>query len=219
MLRIGGIEKCSLSDCPGMVSAVVFTAGCSWNCWYCHNRAVICGSAVVEEEEVLSFLAKRRGLLDAVVVSGGEPTLQEDLHGFLRAVRAMGFFVKLDTNGSRPDAVQQILDEGLAEYIAVDFKAPMRLYMQTTGHSGEAVPETLCRIRKARIPFEVRTTMIPAIREAELREMMEEAGPVPRWALQLYLPPDGSAPPRSAAELRGLAEVLRDAGPEMLVRA
>ncbi|MEG1993755.1 MAG: anaerobic ribonucleoside-triphosphate reductase activating protein, partial [Oscillospiraceae bacterium] len=125
----GGIQKVSTIDFPSVLSCVVFTKGCNLDCFYCHNRSIIENSAEnISEEDVLSFLEKRKGLLDGVVVSGGEPTIQDDIGDFLSKVRSMGYKLKLDTNGQNPEKVKEILGGGLCDYVAVDIKASRQKY-------------------------------------------------------------------------------------------
>ena len=120
----GGMQRSSTIDFPGALACVLFTRGCDLDCFYCHNRELIAGDGgQLAEAAVFSFLEKRRGLLDGVVVSGGEPTLQPDLEEFLRRVRPLGYRVKLDTNGRRPALVERLWREGLFDYVAVDVKA------------------------------------------------------------------------------------------------
>lgn len=217
--QIGGLEKCSLSDCPGKMSAVVFTVGCNWNCWYCHNRRLNDGELHVDTDKVLSYLRSRRDMLDAVVVTGGEPTVQEDLEAFLRELRSMDYFIKLDTNGSSPDVIQRIWEQRLADYFAVDMKCPPSMHVETTGTGLEDTLRTISYLRDTEAPFEVRTTMIPVIGAAELQHMAELVGPVPLYALQLYRPIDGSLPPRTAEDLKVLARALKSVQPMITVRA
>ncbi|HPO83020.1 MAG TPA: anaerobic ribonucleoside-triphosphate reductase activating protein, partial [bacterium] len=125
-MLIGGLHKLSLIDYPGKLSAVVFTRGCNFRCPYCHNPELIedNGGDIIDEEEVFSFLDERKGKLDGVVMTGGEPTLQSDIAEFLEKVKRLGFFVKLDTNGSYPERIKELIDRKLLDYIAMDIKAP-----------------------------------------------------------------------------------------------
>ena len=124
-MNIKGLYKTSLVDYPGKVSSVIFTGGCNLRCGYCHNPDLACNSdelEKIEDEEVFSFLEKRKGLIDGITVSGGEPTLDKGLLEFLRRIKSMGLLVKLDTNGFSPSVVEQCLMEKLTDYIAVDLK-------------------------------------------------------------------------------------------------
>jgi pyruvate formate lyase activating enzyme len=125
-MNIGGYIKSSLIDFPGTISCVVFTQGCNFHCPYCHNPDLVPmnrgKNELISSDSVFSFLERRKGLLDGVVVSGGEPTLQKGLVDFLRRVKAMGFRVKLDTNGSRPQVLRVLFAENLVDYVAMDIK-------------------------------------------------------------------------------------------------
>ncbi|OQX50761.1 MAG: anaerobic ribonucleoside-triphosphate reductase activating protein [Candidatus Cloacimonas sp. 4484_209] len=132
-MKIGGFQKVSLIDYPGKICAIVFTRGCNFRCPYCHNPELVLPenySPLIPEEEIFSFLEKRRGKLDAVEITGGEPTLQEDLTEFIRKIKEMGFLVKLDTNGSFPSVLEKVIYSGLVDYIAMDVKAPLEKYRQ-----------------------------------------------------------------------------------------
>ena len=138
-MRIGGYVPCSLGDYPGRIAAVVFTQGCNWRCPWCHNPALVYPeqfTASLPEDDVFARLAARRARLDGVVVTGGEPTLQPDLPVFLGRVKALGFLVKLDTNGSRPRVVRELLAAGLVDFVAMDVKAPFARYDDVTQVAG-----------------------------------------------------------------------------------
>jgi pyruvate formate lyase activating enzyme len=134
-MKIAGVVKCSFVDYPGKIAAVVFTPGCNLRCFFCHNKQLIGAAAPcpATQQEVLAWLKTRRGLIDAVVVSGGEPTLQLDLVGFIAKVHALGYFVKLDSNGTRPNVLASLIDAGLVDYVAMDIKAPHEKYEAICG--------------------------------------------------------------------------------------
>ena len=122
-MNIGGIEKFSLIDYPGKISAIVFTQGCNFRCGYCHNPELVFPSlfrSSISEENVFSFLKKRIGKIQALVITGGEPTIQEDLIDFIKKVKQLGFLVKLDTNGSNPKVIKEIIKAKLVDYIAME---------------------------------------------------------------------------------------------------
>lgn len=172
-MRIGGLERFSLTDFPGTPAAVVFTKGCNFRCPYCHNGLLIpTGPASDDElstESVLSFLESRRGRLSGVVVSGGEPTIHPDLPGFLASIREMGYAVKLDTNGSRPAMVRRVIAENLVDFIAMDVKAPIYLYPKLTGAPVDidAVMESISLIASSSLPHLFRTTVPPGLLTAD----------------------------------------------------
>ena len=187
-MNIAGLLKTATIDFPHRLAAVVFTAGCNYDCSFCHNRALLGAAELMEDGEVLRFLEKREGLLDGVVISGGEPTLQKDLAEFAGTLKGLGYDVKLDTNGSNPEAVGRLLDGGLVDYVAMDYKAPFSRYPEICGAGADGFLETLGLLRASEIEWELRTTVIPEISEAELREMAEDVPPLPLYALQLYRP-------------------------------
>ena len=129
-MHIGGLQRFSLVDYPGRVSAVVFLQGCNFRCPYCHNPHLVYPMLFedpMEEADVLQYLDKRRGMIQGVVISGGEALLQERLAGFLGHIKGMGYPVKLDTNGSFPDHLEMLAAKGLVDYVALDYKAPARM--------------------------------------------------------------------------------------------
>jgi pyruvate formate lyase activating enzyme len=232
-MRISGLAKSSTVDYPGLLSCVVFTPGCNYDCFFCHNRELLEGHAPsLEEDEVLSFLRKRAGLLDAVVVSGGEPTLQpEALENFLTAVRSLGGYrLKLDTNGSHPDVVAQLLARGLLDYVAMDYKAPFDRYPEIAGAEGQEplVRRTLALLRDSGLPFELRTTVVPQLEPEDLLRMLKEIGPLPRYVLQLYRKPDNFRPcdrfrieaaAYTPGQLRDMGQALQALEPNTIVKA
>ena len=171
-IRIFGLQKLSLLDFPGRVACTVFLGGCDFRCPFCHNFELVDGTAspVMDAEELLAFLSGRRGLLDAVAVTGGEPCLQPALPELLRAFREMGYAVKLDTNGYHPALLRQVLEEGLADYVAMDIKNSPAKYAQTVGLPAldlAPIHESVALLKEGRVPYEFRTTVV--------RELHEEA--------------------------------------------
>jgi len=162
-MQIGGLQKFSLIDYPGLISAVVFTQGCNFRCPYCHNPELVLPelfASTVPEEILFAFLEERIGQLDAVVISGGEPTLQSGLIPFIRKVKALGYKVKLDTNGSNPDVVADCVEEKLLDYVAMDIKAPFEKYEKLTGCSVDLarIKRSIKLITDSGLPFDFRTT-------------------------------------------------------------
>lgn len=196
-LAVGGLERFSVVDWPGQITATVFCQGCGWRCRYCHNPGLIpfrgLGEALSAEHEwtwpaTLAWLRDRRGLLDGVVFSGGEPTLQAGLADAVRATRELGFRVGLHTGGPAPDALARVLP--LIDWVGFDFKAPFEKYIGVTGRAGgEAARQSLRMIRAAGVAVEVRTTWHPDLLSAgdlaEMAEALVEAG-VGEWVLQRF---------------------------------
>ena len=163
---IHGLQKLTLLDYPGHTACTVFTGGCNYRCPYCHNALLVLDAGsqpVVEEEEFFSFLNKRRGLLDGVAVTGGEPTLLRDLPDFLRRVKEQGFQVKLDTNGTNPAMLRQLLEKKLVDYVAMDIKTSRENYSLVTGVAGcstAPVEESAALLMAGDTDFEFRTTVV-----------------------------------------------------------
>jgi pyruvate formate lyase activating enzyme len=153
-------------DYPGKLAATVFTGGCNLRCPFCHNALLVTRlneSPALTEDAVLDFLASRKGLLDAMVLSGGEPLIHPDAVDFLEKVRKLGFAIKVDTNGCYPDVLQTILERGLADYVAMDIKNRPEKYAETVGISGfstKNVEKSLSLLRSSGIPYELRTTVV-----------------------------------------------------------
>jgi pyruvate formate lyase activating enzyme len=165
MLRVGGLTPLSTTDWPGMLAAVVFCQGCPWRCGYCHNPDLIPprGEHEIPWEDVLSFLRRRQGLLDAVVFSGGEPTLQVDLPDAMREVRALGFKIGLHTGGMYPKKLGAVLP--LVDWVGLDVKAPFAEYAGITGAAGSGEPARagLHTLLASGVAHEIRTTVHPAL--------------------------------------------------------
>ncbi|MEL7654651.1 MAG: anaerobic ribonucleoside-triphosphate reductase activating protein [Bacillota bacterium] len=196
-MNISGIIKSSLIDYPGLISCVLFVPGCNYSCYYCHNRSLIDGTHILlTPQSVTDFLKKRAGLLDGVVISGGEPTLQADLLWFLQMIRDLGYAIKLDTNGSHPEVVEKILQQELCDYFAVDYKAPSEQYPQICGAGADAqkVIETIHLLSESTVPFEVRTTVIPHFGREELVRMAKEIPAVPKYVYNRYKKPEKFLP-------------------------
>lgn len=184
-MRIGGFQKQSLIELPGAISAVVFTVGCNLRCPYCHNRQLVEPGLVEEvpEEAVLEHLLRNRGLLDAVVLSGGEPTLQGDVAEFLREVKSMGYLTKLETNGTRPDVLEELLEEGLLDVVAMDIKAPLDFerYREVSGgvlsrEEFEGILRSLDLLKRSGLKVEFRTTVIPGMISEEVEQIRRAVG-------------------------------------------
>lgn len=210
-MKIAGIEKCSFVDYPGHLAAVFFTWGCNLNCYYCHNRSLLGKPAPpvrpwFDTEAALALLEERRGLLDSVVITGGEPTLQKDLAEFIRQVRALGYLVKLDTNGTRPHVVRALLDEGLLDYVAMDVKAPLDKYEAMVGApvNHDAIHAGIDLLLAGRVDYEFRTTVVPQLYAADILAIARRIRGSRRYVLQQYRrPPDGRSDPRLDAAPHG----------------
>ena len=170
-MKIHGLQKMTLLDFPGHVACTVFLGGCDLRCPYCHNYELATGKVppVMEEEELFTFLAKRKGLLDGVAITGGEPCLHRDLPEFIAKIREMGFSVKLDTNGTHPAVLAEVLERGLVEYVAMDVKNSPDKYAMTAGLQTldiGPIRESIELLKNAGIEYEFRTTVVDELHEA-----------------------------------------------------
>ena len=231
---IAGLQKMTLLDFPGKVACTVFLQGCNFRCPFCHNSDLLEGAATapIEQSELLAFLNKRRGLLDAVCITGGEPTLQADLRELLAEIKALGFLVKLDTNGTRPEVLKQLTAEGLIDYVAMDIKNSSRRYAETVGLPTmrlQTVEESMSFLMNGDLPYEFRTTVAEELHdEQSIREMgewLQKLAPNaarPRFFLQPYADRDSvlvaglHTPPKE--KLVAFSEILRPFASSVSIR-
>lgn len=187
-MKIAGMQKNSFVDYPGKICAVVFTPGCNMDCFYCHNRDLIEGvhESITTVEEVLSFLEKRKGFLEGVVVSGGEPTLQKGLLPFFVELKRMGYSIKLDTNGTNPDVIEELLGTKLVDYIAMDFKAPYEKYSKICGREVDLhnIKKSMKLLMNSGVDYEFRTTLAPGLDKKDIVEMAKEISGARLYVLQ-----------------------------------
>ncbi len=172
-MKFNGFQKLTLLDFPGKVACVVFTAGCNFRCPFCHNASLVThiqDSTSIDEEEILTYLKKRKGLLDGVCITGGEPLMHPDIEQFIRKVRELGLAVKVDTNGCYPERLKSLIDQGLVDYVAMDIKNRRERYAETAG-----VPEldlanvdkSIALLREGRVDYEFRTTVVQSLHTVE----------------------------------------------------
>jgi pyruvate formate lyase activating enzyme len=200
---IGGFQPFTLSDFPGRTAAIVFTQGCNFRCPFCHNRRLWASevdgplrksdqgsneaSHHKTEADVLTFLTRRQGYLSGLVITGGEPTLQPDLPDFIRKVTCLGLAVKLDTNGSRPEIIRDLLANGLVDYTAMDIKAPLDKYDQLCGGFVDtaAIRESMDIIAASAVPHHFRTTFYKALlSDADIRAVKNMMPPHSDFRIQ-----------------------------------
>lgn len=221
----GGIRKTSLIDYPGRVSCVVFASGCNFHCPYCHNPDLVNGNVRrrFSEKEIFSFLARRKGLLDGVVLSGGEPTLQKDLPGVCRRIKDMGFSVKLDTNGGRPRVLEVLFSSGCIDYVAMDIKTDPQSYGPPIGdaHKAPAILESIRLIMEADVPYEFRTTCVrPFVDESIMERIASAIHGAKRYVLQCFrfenlLDPDFFKQTNPEFDADGMARLFAIAAPRV----
>ncbi len=170
-MRLGGLQKLTLLDFPGRVACTVFTTGCNFRCPFCHNSSLVVSPEVPElsQDDFFAFLRKRQGLLDGVAITGGEPLLHADMPELLEKIRALGYAVKLDTNGAFPERLKAVLDAGLADYVAMDVKNRKEKYELTAGVTGilPKVEQSAELLMAGSTPFEFRTTLVDELHEPE----------------------------------------------------
>lgn len=226
-MLISGIQKLTLLDFPGKTACTIFCYGCNFLCPFCHNALLVTEKAesFIDEEEIFSFLRKRQGILDGVCVTGGEPTLQKDLKSFLKRIKDMGFAVKLDTNGYKPDLLKEIIDEGLCDYVAMDIKNTPEKYSLTVGKTidTEKILQSISILKEGKIPCEFRTTVVKDFhREEDITEIAELLkGDIPFFLQQFkdsgMLISDGLSP-YSKDEMVSLTEKAREILPQTKLR-
>ena len=189
-MKISGLQKLTLLDYPGKMACTVFTYGCNFRCPFCHNALLVTeeNSDSISEDEFFSFLKKRHGILDGVCISGGEPTLQKDLPEFISKIKALGYCVKLDTNGSSPLIVKKLIDEKLIDYIAMDIKNSPARYDITCGCQVDidAVKQSVSIIKQSGIAHEFRTTTVKEYHKAEDFEAIADWIEGSRYFLQHF---------------------------------
>ncbi len=233
-MLLSGITKLTLLDFPGKTACIVFTAGCNFRCGYCHNPEFVLPERLKEIEEgfipediFFRFLERRKNLLEGVVITGGEPTLHPDLENFIGKIRTLGYSVKLDTNGNRPDVIRRLIERGLVQYVAMDFKTSFDRYPELSGvgADAEAVAASFNLLKEGRVPYEFRTTLVREMHTEEvLREMKRSLRGVARYFLQPFRneivldPKFETMSAFSEAEMASLAEYFSDAVEEIGIR-
>ena len=227
-MKIHGLQKMTLLDFPGRVACTVFFGGCDMRCPFCHNAELLDGSAppVMTDEELLKFLKKRKGLLDGVAITGGEPLLQKDLPEIAAKIREMGYPVKLDTNGTHPDRLERMIREGLVQYVAMDIKNSPERYAETAGlDSIDLAPirESVSILMEGRTDYEFRTTVVTELHDDD---SFRKIGPWIHGAKHYYLQkftdrdtvPFGGLHAPENEQMRRWAEIVRTDVPTVELR-
>ena len=192
-MNICGYQKTTLLDYPGHVAATFFTGGCNFRCPFCHNSDLITypsSTDNISEEEIFTFLKKRKNILSGICITGGEPTLQPDLAEFIEKVRSYGYKIKLDTNGYRPDVIADLLEKNLLDYIAMDIKAGYSNYVTVSGISNliiKKIEDSVSIIENSGIPYEFRTTVVKELHnETDFQEIADMLSPQSPYFIQSF---------------------------------
>lgn len=197
-MLIGGLQKTTLIDYPGKVACTVFLIGCNFRCPFCYSAELVLPRKIkkqpkISEKDFFAFLRERRGLLEGIVLCGGEPTIHQDLPDFIKKIRALGFLVKLDTNGSNPAMLKRLVRQKLVDYIAMDIKAPLnnKDYQRATGVKAdiENIKKSIGIIKSSGVNYEFRTTVVPTIHSKEdIFRIARDIGPAKAYFLQNFRP-------------------------------
>lgn len=194
MIKIGGLQKTTLIDFPGRVASTVFLVGCNFRCPFCYSSELVLPEKIkdhplLSEETFFNFLKERVGLLEGIVVCGGEPTMNKDLPDFLKKIKDMGFLVKLDTNGLNPEMLEKLIKEKLVDYIAMDVKAPKDKYPQVVGVEVDIdkIEKSINILKEGKVDYEFRTTIVPELHTKEdILKIAEWIKPAKRYFLQNF---------------------------------
>ncbi len=192
-MLIGGFQKFSLIDYPGKISCIIFTQGCNFRCPYCHNPELVNNELFqkpMDEKEIFSFLEKRKAKLEAVEITGGEPTLQPDLLSFIKKIKDMGFLIKLDSNGSNPEIIKKAIQLGLVDYFAMDIKAPLERYKEVTNSSIEPkkIKQSIDLIKNSGLDYEFRTTITKQLKKEDILKIAQLIEGTKKYVLQQFIP-------------------------------
>ncbi len=196
MIEIGGLQKTTLIDYPGRLAATVFLIGCNFRCPFCYSSELVLPEKIkkqprIPQKDFFAFLKERKGLLDAVVVCGGEPTVHKELLSFIKKIKKLGYLVKLDTNGSNPRMLKNLIDKKLIDYAAMDIKAPKEKYKKLCGKevNVDNLEKSIKILKEGKIDYEFRTTAIPNIHTREdIVKIAQWLSPAKRYYLQNFRP-------------------------------
>ena len=217
-MLIGGFQKMTMLDYPGKVAATVFTYGCNFRCPFCHNATLVIDEAqLFSEDEILAYLNKRKGILDGVCISGGEPLLQNDIFDFIKKIKSLGLLVKLDTNGSYPERLREAIDSGLVDYVAMDIKTSKENYSRVadTNVKIEDIEKSVQILLESNIDYEFRTTVVRELHTKEdFVKISNWIKGAKRYFLQCFKDNENLIGNNLSAytlpELEGFLEVLKD---------
>lgn len=197
-IQIGGLQKLTLIDFPGRLAATVFLSGCNFRCPWCYSSELVLPEKIkkhpkISEREFFNFLKRKKGLLEGVVICGGEPTINKDLPNFIKKIKKLGFLVKLDTNGSNPEMLKFLFEKKLIDYVAMDVKAPLNSskYQKATGVkiNIEKIKESIKLIKESKVDYEFRTTFVPTIhKKDDIFQIAKDIFPAKKYFLQNFRP-------------------------------
>ena len=215
-MKIGGLQKTSLLDYPGSLSAIIWTADCNFRCPFCYNKQLVLEKTeIISEEIILSFLEKRRDVLEGLSISGGEPLLQEDIVDFTRKVKKLNYLIKIDTNGAFPERLKELIDKKLVDYVSMDVKAPKEKYNQLVGIKTNIskIEQSIDLIKNGAPDYEFKTTIVPGM--LEKKDIIKIA----KWlegSKQFYLQQFKSDTPLISSKLNDVAPYSKEKLCEML---
>ena len=193
-MQICGLQKLTLIDFPGCLAATVFLCGCNFRCPWCYSRELVLPEEIkkqpeISEKELFSFLKERKGLLEGVVICGGEPTIHKELPGLVKKIKKLGYLVKLDTNGSNPKMIKKLIEDKLIDYVAMDVKLPKNKYPKIFkgGVKIENIEESIKILKEGKIDYEFRTTVVPTILDKEdIIKIAKWLSPAKKYYLQNF---------------------------------
>ena len=209
-------------DFPRHIACVAFTYGCNWNCWYCHNADLL-HEQVDLTDEFFTFLENRRGWLDGVVICGGEPTIHSDLPITIRKIKEMGFDVKLDTNGTNPEMLENLIADKLIDYVAMDIKAPQEKLSSIvkSNNNIDKVQKSINILLQNRIEYEFRTTVTPDLTETDIVKMAQSISGAEKYILQVYNKPaflENAPEPHKIETIQHFVEIAKKYVPATILR-
>lgn len=216
---IKGLQKTTLLDFPTKVACTVFTGGCNFRCPFCHNGTLVKDPKqfpTIEISELLAFLDKRKGILDGVCITGGEPLLNKDIAELLREIKARGYAVKLDTNGSFPELLEALIDEGLIDYVAMDIKSSKEKYhlLAGTDKYNEEIEKSVKLLMSGKVDYEFRTTVIRELHElSDFEDIGKWIAGAKKYYLQLFKDSgdllEGGYSPYTEEDMRAALEIVK----------
>lgn len=228
-MTINGLQKLTLLDYPEKTACLVFTQGCNLKCPFCQNSSLIMdanGDGIIDEQEIFDYLQKRKGLIDGICISGGEPLIQKDIEKFIKKIKQNGFKVKLDTNGTNPQKLKKLIDKNLLDYVAMDIKNDFMNYNKTAGVkllNVDKIKESITTLENSNIDYEFRTTLVKEFHcYKNIENICEMIGPKAKYYLQNYQDSDGVLEKGlhgfSEIELKDVLNNLKWKYPNVMVR-